>query len=144
MRGLMFSRHRFHGLGSGFELLLHRAYEANTFPRQGFDQALVSAIVANRGARRVHPAIECRFRDDASLPNRGKEIVAAHHPLSRPDQKYQQVEDLRLDRDEAVTPAQLAPVDIKDKIFEAVEQDRDLLAGAALGSNPTTALLPQK
>jgi hypothetical protein len=32
---------------------------------------------------------------------------------------------LRLDRDEAVTPAQLAPVDIKDKIFEAVEQDRD-------------------
>jgi hypothetical protein len=62
----------------------------------------------------------------------------------RPDQKYQQVEDLRLDRDEAVTPAQLAPVDIKDKIFEAVKQDRDLLAGAALGSNPTTALLPQK
>jgi hypothetical protein len=59
------------------------------------------------------------------LPDGGEEIVAADHAVPSPNEKFQQVEDLRLDCNETMTAAQLAPIGIKDKIFEPIEQNRE-------------------
>lgn len=50
--------------------------------------------------------------------------VAADHTVPCPNEKFQYVEDLRLDRDEAITAAQLATVGIKDEFFKPIEQNR--------------------
>src|SRR5262249_32075575 len=86
------------------------------------DQALLFAIVADRGAGRVHAAAERRFRDNATVPDGGEHVVPAHHAVPRLDEKLEQVEDLRLDSHELVAAAQFAPLDIHHEIVEMIEQ----------------------
>jgi len=95
--------------------------EADAFARESPDQALLYAVVADRGAGRVHAAAERRFRDDAAVPDRGEQVVAADHAIPSPDEELQYVEDLGLDRDKTVALAQLAPVGIKDEVCEPVK-----------------------
>jgi hypothetical protein len=45
------------------------------------------------------------------------EIVAADHALPRANEEFQEVEDLRLDRDEVIAAAQLAAVGIEDEVL---------------------------
>ena len=96
------------------------ADEADTFARQGADQPLLFAIVADRGACRIDPAAQGRFRHDAPAPDRGHQIVAADHALARTDQELQEIEDLRLDRNEPIAAAQLATAGVEDEVIEII------------------------
>jgi hypothetical protein len=53
-----------------------------------------------------------------AAPGRGHEIVAADHALPRASEEFQEVEDLRLDRDEVIAAAQLAAAGIEDEVVE--------------------------
>ena len=92
--------------------------KAEALARDGADQALLLAAVADRLARGVDAAGQRRFRHDAALPDRGDEIVLADHPLAILDQVDQKVEHLRLERDQLAVAPQLAPVRVEDIIPE--------------------------
>jgi hypothetical protein len=65
-------------------------------------------------------------------PDGAQAIIAADHTLPSPNEEFQQVEDLWLDRNKTVTAAQLAPIGIKDKIIEPGEKNQVPLVGATL------------
>ena len=77
------------------------------------DQGLPLAAVADRLARGVDAAGERRFGDDAAVPDRGDEIVLADHAVAVFDQEDQQIEDLRLQRNQRAVPPQLAAIGVK-------------------------------
>ena len=56
----------------------------------------------------------------------------------------QEVEDLRLDRDEPIAAAQLAPAGVEDEVIEMITQNCSLRGGAKGVSEPSTTRLPQK
>src|SRR5262249_61972423 len=85
-----------------------RAHEPETLPRQGPDQALLLAGIADRRAGGVHRRAERRFRDDPALPDHAPQIVPADHPVAMLDQAGDEVEDLRLDGDGAAAALELA------------------------------------
>jgi hypothetical protein len=58
------------------------------------------------------------------MPDRSENIVAADHTFPCSDEEFQEVEDLRFDRNKIVSAAQLAPVGIERKIVETIEQNR--------------------
>ena len=78
---------------------MHLADKAKTFPRDGADDGLIPAAVADRLARRVDPAGQGRFRNDPAIPDIFDQIVLGDDALAIFDQINQQIEDLRLDRD---------------------------------------------
>ena len=78
---------------------LHLADKAKTFPRDGADDGLIPAAVADRLSRRVDPAGQGRFRNDPAIPDIFDQIVLGDDALAIFDQINQQIEDLRLDRD---------------------------------------------
>ena len=58
----------------------------------------------------------------ASIPYREDEVVLAHHMVAVSDQMRKEVENLRFDRHEVVSPAQLAAAGVKRVILEKVQQ----------------------
>src|SRR5258708_37948812 len=94
-------------------LRAHSTDEAEALARDGADQLLVLAAVADRLARGVDAAGQRRIRDDPAAPDRSDEIVLADDAIAILHQVDQQVEDLRLDGDGRRAAAQLAPVGIK-------------------------------
>src|SRR5262245_3356058 len=97
------------------------AYEAKALARQGFDQSLSVAAVADGTSGSVDASCQCRIRDDASIPNRSDEIVLAHDAFAVADQMQQQVEYLRLHRQQMVLMPQLASLGIERVILKEIE-----------------------
>jgi hypothetical protein len=97
------------------------AYEAKALARQGLDQPLGVAAVADGAAGCVDAGCQCRIRDDASVPNRGDEIVLAHDAFAVADQMQQQVEYFRLHRQQMVFMPQLASLGIERVVLKEVE-----------------------
>ena len=90
------------------DMLVHGANEANALPRNGPDQLLFLAVVADRVPRGVDAAVERRVRHDPAAPYQGDEIVPADDTVAVLQQMNQQVEHLRLHRDQLTATAQLA------------------------------------
>src|SRR5262249_11657175 len=95
---------------------VHGADEAQPLARDGADQLLVPAAVADRLARGVDAAGQRRIRHVAAAPDRGDEILLADDALAVRHEVDEQVEYLRLDGNRRRATAQLAPVDIKRMI----------------------------
>jgi hypothetical protein len=95
-----------------------RADEANAFTRDGTDQLLLFAAVADCLADGIDAAGERRLRHDSSAPDARDEIVLAHYVVAVPDQIDQQVEYLRLHGNQRGAAFKLAPADVKYMISE--------------------------
>jgi hypothetical protein len=130
------------GFGQGRGFFTNLAYEAEALAWKGPDQPLFVAIVADRGARRIDTAAKRCLRDDASLPDRGEELVAADNPFPCPNEEFKEIKNLRFHGNQTIAAAQFAPVNIKDNIVKTVKQNRPRRLGQ-LGANPAHRL-PQK
>ena len=64
--------------------------------------------------------VRAAFRDAASLPDGGEQILLAHHPFAIFDQVGQNVENLRLEGHEITAEAQFAPVRVERIAFEEI------------------------
>jgi hypothetical protein len=98
--------------------LEHSADETNALARQRADQLLRLAAISDRRACRIDTCSQGRFRDNAPAPNRGDQIVLADDPVAVTDQVFQEVEHLRLYRDGSTVAAQLALINVEDKIIK--------------------------
>ena len=76
---------------------LHIADESDALARDGSDQPLLLAAVADRPARSVDTAGKRRIRHDPAAPDRGEQIVLADDTLAILHEIDEQIEDLRLD-----------------------------------------------
>ena len=99
-------------------LLLDRLDKSHPFPREGADQGLFLAAVADRLARGLDPAVNRRVGNDAPTPHRRDQVVLADDPLAIADEAEQQVKDLGLDGNKLAATAQLAPRSIEQMIAE--------------------------
>jgi hypothetical protein len=72
------------------------------------DQRLLGAAVARCPARGIDAAGQGRFRNDPAAPDAIDKVVLAHHELPVAQQVDQEIEHLRLDRDEVAAADQLA------------------------------------
>ena len=97
---------------------LHVADEAKAFSRKGADHDLILAAVADRPARRVDPARQRGFGDDAAIPDRLDQIVLGDDVVAVFDQVNQQVEDFRPNRNNLRPPGELPPVRVKHAVSE--------------------------
>ena len=97
-------------------LRVHVADEAQALARDGADQLLVLAAVADRLARGVDAAGQRRIRHDPAAPDRSNQIVLADDAVAVLHQVNQQIEHLRLDRNGLGAAAQFAPIDVKRMI----------------------------
>ena len=68
--------------------------------------------------RGVDSGCDGRFGDDPPTPHRSKQIVLAHHSIAILDQECQQVEYLRLKRQQSRTTAELTPVRVEKVTVE--------------------------
>ena len=113
-------------------LSAHLADEAQPLARDGADQLLFVAAVADRLSRGVDAAGQGRIRHDPAAPDRSDEIVLADDAVAILQQVDQQVEDLRLDGNGLRTAAQLAPIGIKrmagKEKLHVVAPDRAVMA----------------
>jgi hypothetical protein len=75
--------------------LLYSADKAEALAQHGTDEALLLAGVAHRPTRSVDPAGERRVGHNPPAPDRGEQIVLAHHPFAVADKKQQKIEHLR-------------------------------------------------
>src|SRR6266852_2967199 len=107
-------------------LRAHSTDEAEALARDGADQLLVLATVADRLSRGVDAAGQRRIRHDPAAPDRSDEIVLADDVVAILHQVDQQVEHLRLDMDRDLGASELAPFDI------------DLVVTKAKGHSPAT------
>src|SRR5215510_693791 len=106
------------GVMSCRALLVDRANKAHAFARNGADYFLNVSVVANRFACGVDPARQRRIRYDAAAPDRRDQVILAHDAVSVLDQVNQQVEYLRLQRNQLGAAPKLSSVRIKYMIFK--------------------------
>lgn len=108
------------GSGHGFRLAgrVHGADEANPLARDGTDEALLLAVIADRASRGVDPAVECRVRDNPSTPHQRNQVVPGDDAIAIFQQMNQQVEHLRLHRDQMAVTAQLTTIGVEDVVVE--------------------------
>ena len=83
------------------------------------NQPLLIATVADRFARGVDTAVKSRVRHDPAAPNRSDKVVLANHAITVLDEIQQQVEHLRLKRDEPRVPPKLPTIRIEYLVFKA-------------------------
>src|SRR5215467_13225828 len=89
------------------------AHEAKALARNGADQPLVLAAVADRLPRGVDPTGQRRLRDDPSLPDFFNQIVLADDAITVLDQIDQEIEYLRLDGNPFAAAGKLPPIAVK-------------------------------
>ena len=87
--------------------------------RDGPNQPLLIATVADRFARGVDTAVESRVRHDPAAPNRSDKIVLANHAITVLDEIQQQVEHLRPSARRASEPPKLPTIRIEYLVFKA-------------------------
>jgi hypothetical protein len=61
-----------------------------------------------------------RVGDDASIPDGGNQVVPANHALTVSYQVLEEIEGLRFEPNNIVSPAQFAPIRVKNIIFEPI------------------------
>src|SRR5262245_64404512 len=88
----------------------------------GANQALLLASVAYRPARSIDPAGKRRFGHGSATPDRGQQVVLAHHTFAVINQKQEKIEYLRFDSLQAPSSAQLAPMPVNGIVFENKQQ----------------------
>src|SRR5262249_27061649 len=107
--------------------LLDGGDDAKAATADGADAALRRAVVAERLARRLDPAGERGVGYDALLPDALEDLVPGDDAMAVLQQKHQQVEHLRLDRDDLVIPPQLEGGGVDDATVDT--EDHGLAAG---------------
>ena len=115
------------------------AYEANTLAGQRLDQPLFLAAVADRLAGAVQSRRQRRFRNDASAPDGGHEIVLADDALAIADQIDEDIENLRRKGNQVAAVPQLPAVSVEHVVFEQVKQLAAPLAARDGGPLPRVA-----
>src|SRR5262245_59322681 len=88
----------------------------------GANQALLRARVAYRPARSIDPAGKRRFGHGSATPDRGQQVLPAHHTFAVINQKQEKIEYLRFDLPQAPSLTQLSPMPIKGIVFENKQQ----------------------
>src|SRR5262249_12821420 len=96
----------------------HGSDETEALARDGADQLLLLAAVAERLARGVDAAGQRRIRHDPATPDRSDEIVLGDDAVAILHQVDQEVEYLRLDGNALGAAAQLATVGIERVIVK--------------------------
>jgi hypothetical protein len=102
--------------------LAHSPHETDALARRCADQALLLAAIADHAAGGIDTARKRRFGHDAAIPDGGDQVILADDPIAVADQKQEEIEDLRLDRNERALATQLAPVGIEHVIVEKEQQ----------------------
>jgi hypothetical protein len=100
----------------------HHADEAHALACDGPDQPLLAPAVVQRTPRSIDATRERRFRHDPAVPDGIDQVIACNHPIAIAHEIMNQIEHLRLDRDERSAPAQLAAFGIKQKFLELKRQ----------------------
>jgi len=77
------------------------------------NQALLLAGIAYRPTRGMDPAGKRRFGYVSTAPDRGQQVLPAHHTLAVINQKEKKIEYLRLDMLQAPSSAQFPPMPVK-------------------------------
>src|SRR5882724_6517489 len=98
---------------------VYGANEAKALARKGPDQLLLLAIVADGTSSGVDAAVERRVRYDPAAPHQSNEIVPADDVIAVLQEMDQQIEHLRLGRDQLAAASQLATAGIKGVIIKA-------------------------
>jgi len=96
--------------------------ESYALAREGPDQPLIIATVADRSACGVDPRGQGRVRNDASMPYLGKQVVPADDAFAVADQVLQKIKNLRLNGRQSGAAAQLAAVCVERAVFEQIAQ----------------------
>lgn len=87
--------------------------KAHPLARDGADDCLRRAAVADRLAGRVDARGYRGIRDDAAAPHAGDQIVAANDAFAVAQEVDEQIEHLRLKRDRSPAAVQLVALDVK-------------------------------
>src|SRR5262245_22397182 len=99
-------------------VLLHVANEAQALAWDRPHQLLLIAAIADRLAHRIDAAVEGRIRNNPATPYGRDQIVLADHAVAILDEIDQEIENLRLDRDDRAARAQLPALRVEHKILE--------------------------
>src|SRR5216683_1096447 len=97
---------------------VHGANKAKALPRNGPDQLLILAVIADRVSGGVDAAVERRVGYDPAAPYQLNEIIPADDVVAMLQQMNQQVEHLRLHGNQLAATAQLAKGGIENMIVE--------------------------
>jgi|SRR6476660_8422803 hypothetical protein len=108
-------------LFASFVHFLNSANEPIPPVRQGTNKALLLAVVTNRATNCADAAAERRFRNDASIPDVGNQIVSADDSAAISYKMQQDTENLRFNRDNIGPPPQLISVGVERVCFESVD-----------------------
>jgi len=92
---------------------LHWRDEAKAFPGKSADEVLPLAVVTDGLSHAIDPAGQVGFRNNAPAPHRRDEVVLADHAVAIFDQVDQNIENLRLNRNNRAACAQLAALAIE-------------------------------
>jgi hypothetical protein len=90
-----------HGLGAfadGLNYFTHGTDETDTLAREGPNQPLFVATVADRGSCGIDPAGNRGLRHDPPTPNRIQQVVLGDDVVAMANEVLQEVEDLGLQR----------------------------------------------
>ena len=94
------------------------ADETDALAVEGADETLRCAVVAQGPARRVDPGGQRGFRDDPPVPDGFEQIVLDDDTSAVADEKYQEIEDFRLNLDPLRAAPQLTTLDIEAVVAE--------------------------
>src|SRR5262245_1735669 len=103
-------------------LLQHATHNPDALARKGPDQALRLAAVSNGDAGRVDTAGQCRFRDNAPLPNCSNEVVLADDAFVVGKHMHEKVKGLGFDCHEPACAAEFPPVGVEHIVFKEIAQ----------------------
>ena len=119
-------------------LLANIADEPYPYARQGLDEALFLAAVIDCRPHCIDTGAQRRFRNNAPVPERCKQIILADDALAFLNEVYKKIKRLRLKGNQFGPSAQLAALGINCKFLKAVEQlsvissERHLTGGLSL------------
>ena len=112
------------GLAAGWlggAKLLDGRYQAEAAAADGANAALLGAVIAQRLAQRLDAAAERGIRDDAVLPDALEDLFLGDQAVTVLQEEKQQVENLRLNRNNLLAPPQLEGGGVDDAAVDPEE-----------------------
>jgi hypothetical protein len=85
---------------AGLLLFAHGTYEPEALAKHRVDEALLLAIVADCAPGRIDAGAQRRLGHQPPIPDRREQVILADDVFPVADQIFQDVEDLRLKRDQ--------------------------------------------
>ena len=107
----------------------HWSDETEALARQGLDEALFLAGIADRTPGDIQAGRQRRIGYDTPVPDGVDEVVLADDALPVADQVVEQVEYLWRDGDDVRPAMQLAPVSVECVLLEEIAQAANPLGG---------------